>query len=64
MPSGLAPPARHGAGPPGPAVRPPAEAVPILEQTLDACERLLGADDPRTEAVRHNLPLAHQGVGA
>jgi hypothetical protein len=35
----------------------------MLEQTLDACERLLGADDPRTEAVRHNLLAARQEAG-
>ena len=38
----------------------PAEAIPLFEQNLAACERLLGADHPRTVASRHNLDHARQ----
>ena len=41
----------------------PAEAIPLFETNVAACERLLGADHPKTLASRHNLDLARQEVG-
>lgn len=32
-----------------------AEAIPLLEQTLADCERVLGADHPTSNTVRRNL---------
>ena len=43
----------------------PAEAIPLFEQNVAACERLLGPDDPRTVASRHHLDLArHEAESA
>jgi Tetratricopeptide repeat len=39
-----------------------AEAIPLFEQNLAACERLLGADHPRTLSTRKNLVLADRQV--
>ena len=35
----------------------------MVEQTLAACERLLGADHPRTLGARNNLASAYRDVG-
>jgi hypothetical protein len=32
----------------------------LFEQNVAACERLFGADHPKTVASRHNLDLARQ----
>ena len=32
-----------------------AEAIPLLEQSLADCERVLGTDHPSTKVVRENL---------
>jgi hypothetical protein len=32
-----------------------AEAIPLLERTLADCERVLGADHPKTKAARKDL---------
>jgi hypothetical protein len=32
-----------------------AEAIPLLEQTLADCERMLGADHPKAKAARKDL---------
>jgi Tetratricopeptide repeat len=37
-----------------------ARAVPLLEETLIDCQRVLGVDDRRTKAVRANLSRAYQ----
>ena len=37
-----------------------AEAIRLFEENLAACERLFGADHPRTLASRHSLDLARQ----
>lgn len=39
------------------------EAISLHEQTLAACERLLGADHPKTLGSRSNLATAYQEVG-
>ncbi|SIS12733.1 Tetratricopeptide repeat-containing protein, partial [Microbispora rosea] len=33
-------------------------AIPLLEQTLTNCERVLGPDHPTTHVVRGNLEIA------
>jgi hypothetical protein len=40
-----------------------ADAVPLLEQNLEAWERLLGPDYPSTIASRNNLASAYRAVG-
>ena len=42
----------------------PAEAIPLFEQNVAACEELLGADHPKTLASRHSLDLARQESAA
>jgi hypothetical protein len=37
-----------------------AEAIPLFEQNLAACERLLGAQHPRTLATRDNLAATYR----
>jgi Tetratricopeptide repeat len=37
-----------------------AEAIPLFEQNLAVCERLLGADHPKTLGARNNLALASE----
>ena len=39
----------------------PSEAIPLSEKNTAACERLFGADHPKTLASRHNLDRARQG---
>ena len=41
----------------------PAEAIPLFEQTLADCERVLGADHPDTLTSRNNLAAAYQAAG-
>ena len=41
----------------------PAQAIPLYEQNLAACERLLGANHPRTVTTRRNYILAYQEAG-
>ena len=40
-----------------------ADAVPLVEQTLAARERLSGADHPSTLASRNNLTSAYRAIG-
>jgi hypothetical protein len=39
------------------------EAIPLLEETLASCLRVLGESHPNTLASRNNLALAYQAVG-
>ncbi len=39
------------------------EAIPLVEQTLAARERLLGADHPSTLSSRHALAAAYRDAG-
>ncbi|HEV2536908.1 MAG TPA: tetratricopeptide repeat protein [Streptosporangiaceae bacterium] len=39
------------------------EAIPLFEQTLADCERLFGADHPRTLLVRKGLARAQESAG-
>ena len=44
-----------------------AEAIPLLERTLADCERVLGADHPKTTAARKDLAALTdepEGTGA
>jgi hypothetical protein len=40
-----------------------AEAILLYEQTLAACERVLGPDHPLTLASRNNLAEAYEEAG-
>jgi tetratricopeptide (TPR) repeat protein len=40
-----------------------ADAIPLIEQTLAARERLLGADDASTLASRNNLASSYRAAG-
>jgi tetratricopeptide (TPR) repeat protein len=40
-----------------------ADAIPLVQQTLDAQERLLGTDHPSTLASRNNLASAYRATG-
>jgi hypothetical protein len=40
-----------------------ADAIPLLQQTLAARERLLGAEHPNTLASRNNLASAYRATG-
>ena len=40
-----------------------AEAIPLLEATVEARDRVLGGDHPDTLATRNNLAAAYQDAG-
>jgi hypothetical protein len=39
------------------------EAIPLYEQNLADCVRVLGEDHPKTLTARNNLAVAYQSAG-